>query len=260
MNAETGRQSGADASPHAAPFFKWAGGKRQLLPQLRRFVPADLTAYTEAFLGSGALFFDLAGAGRLNAIPVRLIDHNADLVGTYRALAKQPESVIERLRALGRGHRARGVEFYYDVRGRRFNPERARWRALPDDAPYGPDLAAQFLYLNRTGFNGLFRLNRKGEFNVPAGRYANPTICDEPNLTRVAAILRQPNVFIIRDTFERVLDTAEPGAFIYFDPPYAPVSATSQFRSYTAEGFSAAHQVQLQEVVIELARRGCRCC
>jgi DNA adenine methylase len=240
------------------PFLKWAGGKRQLLPDLRRFVPPDLTAYTEAFLGSGALFFDLAGAGRLHGIPIRLIDNNADLIGTYRTLAEQPESVIARLRELARGHTSRGIEFYYEVRGRRFNPARARWRADADDTPYGAELAAQFLYLNRTCFNGLFRLNQKGDFNVPAGRYDAPTICDEPNLTRVAALLRQPNVFILRDTFERVGDTAEPGAFIYFDPPYAPVSATAHFRSYTAEGFSAAHQVKLQALVIALARRGCR--
>jgi len=241
---------------HAMPFLKWAGGKRQLLPELRRFVPSDMTAYTEAFLGSGALFFDLAAAGRLAGIPVRLIDSNADLIGTYGALAQLSEDVIARLRSLSHGHKSRGADFYYEVRDGRFNPGRAEWRA-GDDVAYGAELAAQFLYLNRTGFNGLFRLNRKGEFNVPAGRYDNPAICDEPNLTRVATLLRQPNVFILRDTFERVLDTAEAGAFIYFDPPYAPVSATSHFRSYTSEGFSAEQQVRLQQVVITLARRQC---
>lgn len=258
MSPDARRARAAPRPAHAVPFLKWAGGKRQLLPALRRFVPHDLTAYTEAFLGSGALFFDLAGAGRLHGVAVRLIDHNADLVGTYRALTQQPESVIERLRALAHGHQGGGSGFYYEVRNGRFNPGRTQWRAMPSDTPYGPELAAQFVYLNRTGFNGLFRLNRKGDFNVPAGRYDNPTICDELNLTRVATLLRQPNVFIIRDTFARVLDTAEPGAFIYFDPPYAPVSPTAHFRSYTAEGFSAEHQVQLQQVVIALARRGCR--
>jgi DNA adenine methylase len=221
-------------------------------------VPDGVSSYTEAFLGSGALFFDLAGAGRLDRIPVRLIDTNADLVGTYCALALQPESVIERLRALARGHASRGSDFYYEVRNRRFNPDRASWRSSPEETTYGPELAAQFLYLNRTGFNGLFRLNRKGDFNVPAGRYDDPKICDEPNLTRVAALLRQPNVSIIRDSFDRVRDTAEPGAFVYFDPPYAPVSPTSHFRSYTAEGFSTADQARLQALIIELARRDCR--
>lgn len=258
MDPEVRKARVASRPAHALPFLKWAGGKRQLLRELRRFVPRDLSAYAEAFLGSGALFFDLAATGRLHGIPVRLIDHNADLAGTYRTLSQQPERVIERLRALAHGHRAGGSDFYYDVRNRRFNPERKRWRALPDDTPYGAELAAQFLYLNRTGFNGLFRLNRKGDFNVPVGRYDKPTICDEPNLTRVAALLCQPNVFIIRDTFELVRDTAESGAFIYFDPPYAPLSPTSQFRSYTAEGFSAAHQVRLQALIIELARRGCQ--
>jgi DNA adenine methylase len=100
-------------------------------------------------------------------------------------------------------------------------------------------------------------LNRKGDFNVPAGRYINPRICDEPNLMRVSALLRRPNVFIFRDSFERVRDTAVSGDFIYFDPPYAPVSDTSHFRSYTAEGFSEEHQEQLQKLIIELVRRGC---
>jgi len=219
-------------------------------------VPAHFSGYTEAFLGSGALFFDLAASGRLTGIPVTLIDHNADLIGTYRALAQEPERVIEQLRTLARGHTLHGREFYYDVRANRFNPARAAWR-LRDDAPYGAELAAQFIYLNRTGFNGLFRLNRKGAFNVPAGRYDKPKICDEPALMRAAALLRQPNVFLTRDTFARVRDTAELGTFIYFDPPYAPVSATAQFRSYTADGFSAAQQSALQAVVIEMARRGC---
>jgi DNA adenine methylase len=246
----------ASGPPAARPFLKWAGGKRQLLPELRRFIPAHFSGYTEAFLGSGALFFDLAAAGRLDGVPVNLIDHNADLVGTYRALAHDPERVIESLRALAREHAARGSECYYEVRAQRFNPARAA-RPAAGDTPYGAELAAQFIYLNRTGFNGLFRLNRKGAFNVPVGRYEKPKICDEPALMRAAALLRQPNVFLTRDTFERVRETTERGTLIYFDPPYAPVSATAQFRSYTSEGFSAAHQSALQSVAIELARRGC---
>jgi DNA adenine methylase len=179
------------------------------------------------------------------------------LIGTYRSLSREPERVIAKLRELAHQHERAGDEFYYEVRDRRFNPLRLQGREQPAEGEYPAELAAQLLYLNRTCFNGLFRLNRKGEFNVPAGRYANPRICDESNLMRVSALLRQPNVFMFRDSFERVRDIAEPGDFIYFDPPYAPVSETSHFRSYTAEGFSEEQQERLQKLVIELVRRGC---
>ena len=243
--------------PAAAPFLKWAGGKRQLLPELRRFVPQTFNGYIEPFLGSGAFFFDLAGHDRLREKRVQLIDSNADLIGTYASLAREPERVIERLRELAHRHQRLGDEFYYEVRDQLFNPLRFRLREASGGEVYPAELAAQLLYLNRTCFNGLFRLNRKGDFNVPAGRYANPRICDEPNLMRVSALLRQPNVFMFRDSFERVRETAEPGDFVYFDPPYAPVSDTAHFRSYTAEGFSEEQQEQLQKLIVALARRGC---
>ena len=241
----------------ATPFLKWAGGKRQLLPALRRFVPARFTAYTEAFLGSGALFFDLAAHGRLDGLPATLIDNNADLVGVYTVLAREPAAVIDWLHELSRRHAAGATGHYYSVRGEHFNRTRRQLRERGTPAAYTAELAAEFLYLNRTCFNGLFRLNSSGEFNVPVGRYANPKICDERNLMRVSALLAQPNVFIFLDSFERLRRTAEPGEFVYFDPPYAPVSPTASFRSYTAEGFSEHDQVRLQQLVIELARRGC---
>jgi DNA adenine methylase len=244
------------APPPAGPFLKWAGGKRQLLPQLRRFVPSAFTAYTEAFLGSGALFFELAATGRLDTVPVTLIDSNRDLIGTWKALARDPVAVIDTLHALARDHAAAGTPFYYAVREERFNQPRRARRADPS-SPYPAELAAAFIFLNRTGFNGLFRLNGRGDFNVPAGRYQKPRICDERTLMRVAALVARPNVFLVEDTFERLRRTAEPGEFIYFDPPYAPVSATAQFRSYTSAGFSNADQVRLQELVILLAERGC---
>lgn len=243
-----------EASP-ARPFLKWAGGKRQLLPQLKRFVP-PFSAYTEAFLGSGALFFDLAADGRTDGVPVTLIDDNLDLIGTYKALARDPSGVIAELGRLARGHARGGRTFYYEVRDTRFNARR-RTLAAPAADRYPVELAAQFVYLNRTGFNGLFRLNAKGEFNVPPGRYDRPRICDEDNLRAVAALLSQPRVSIVHGTFERVRDTARPGEFLYFDPPYAPVSRTSQFTAYTAAGFSLADHQRLQALVVELARRGC---
>jgi DNA adenine methylase len=244
-------------APPAVPFLKWAGGKRQLLPQLRRFVPERFSAYFEPFLGSGALFFDLAARDRLNGIPVTLIDRNADLVGAYTTLAREPREVVARLRELAARHTLEKDALYYEVRDRRFNPERSAWRRNGDVGTYPAALAAQLMYLNRTGFNGLFRLNSKGDFNVPVGRYANPRICDEENLITVAALLQTPQLTVLHDTYEYVATEAKPGDFLYFDPPYAPVSDTSHFRSYTADGFSDDDQQRLQRLVIGLAGRGC---
>src|ERR1044071_3376176 len=174
------------------PLLKWAGGKRQLLPVLRRHYPASFDRYVEPFLGSGALFFDLCSAGRLEGRAVRLADSNPDLIGCYSAVRDQPERVIAALAELEREHRARGSECYSDVRDQRFNPARREPSRLT--RKYNPDLAAMFIYLNRTGFNGLFRLNRGGAFNVPAGRYTNPRICDEENIQAVADALSTAGV------------------------------------------------------------------
>lgn len=243
------------ASSAARPFLKWAGGKRQLLPQLRRFYPARFGSYHEPFLGSGAVFFDLAAAGRLRRRRVRLTDGNADLIGCWRQVRDEPEAVINRLRTLESGYGDAPAEHYYRIRDKQFNPARIDLMGGADS--YTPDLAAMLIYLNRTGYNGLFRLNSKGMFNVPRGRYANPRICDEENLRRVATALTELAVDVDHEPFEKVLNSAQKGDFVYFDPPYAPLSPTAQFTSYTSGGFTSADQRHLQEVVIALARRGC---
>ncbi|MEE2636377.1 MAG: Dam family site-specific DNA-(adenine-N6)-methyltransferase [Acidobacteriota bacterium] len=242
------------------PFLKWAGGKRQLLPALSRFHPGEFGAYSEPFLGSGALFFDLHARGRLEGHRVVLMDNNPDLIGCWLAIRNESERVIHRLRRLARAHADDPRSCYYRVRDRRFNPARrrlfAKGRARADR--YTPGLAAMLIYLNRTGFNGLFRLNLAGGFNVPLGRYVNPRVCDAANLRRVARALADDGVTVRDDRFESVCEWATSGDFFYFDPPYAPVSATSSFTGYTAGGFSSDDQRRLQRVVIELARRGCR--
>ena len=243
------------ASSAARPFLKWAGGKRQLLPQLRRFYPERFRAYHEPFLGSGAVFFDLAAAGRLRPGAVRLADVNIDLIGCWLQVRDAPGAVIDRLRVLESGYAADPAGHYYRVRDERFNPVRRDTVRGPGD--YTPDLAAMFIYLNRTGFNGLFRLNSKGGFNVPRGRYANPRICDEDKLRRAAAALTGLAADVGHEPFDSVLDAAGKGDFVYFDPPYAPLSATAHFTAYTAGGFNSAGQRQLQRVVVELAERGC---
>jgi DNA adenine methylase len=244
-------QALASASPAGRPLLKWAGGKRQLLPALRGFYPVVFDRYIEPFFGSGAVFFDLHASGRLDGKQAWLVDDNADLIGCYRMLISRTEDVIAALRRLANEHNARGTEFYYEVRDGRFNPLRAE-----ASGSYTPDMAAMLIYLNRTGFNGLFRLNKAGAFNVPVGRYANPRILDEVHLRQVAAALRSRGVTLVHGSFDGALLEAGRGDFVYCDPPYAPLSRTACFANYTAGGFTLTDQARLQRALIEAAKRG----
>jgi DNA adenine methylase len=241
----------------AKPLLKWAGGKRQLLPALRRFYPADFGQYIEPFVGSGAVFFDLYNAGRLHGKDVVLIDSNADLIGCYEAVRDAPDAVLSALDTLADAHATLGREHYYEVRDRRFNPMRERERQPDGRIAYSPELAAMLIYLNRTGFNGLFRVNARGAFNVPAGRYDRPRISDRDRLFRAAEALGARGVRLITGSFELALEYGRRDDFLYFDPPYAPLSATARFTSYTSRPFGTDDQQRLQEVVVALVRRGC---
>jgi DNA adenine methylase len=269
------------------PLLKWAGGKRQLLPEIRRFYPSTFNQYWEPFLGSGAVFFDLWASGRLSDHPVRLLDNNPDLMACYEAVRNAPDAVIAALERLAAERRRLGSAHYYEARDRRFNlirmgltsnaspreAQRSRRKPAheslsdPQDLcaeetsspiQYTPELAAMLIYLNRTGFTDLFRLNAAGGFNVPAGQYENPRIGNGDNIRAVAAALSQPGISLTCATFDRVLDEARAGDFSYFDPPYAPLTRTAQATSYTVGGFGYAEQRRLQAVVVELARRGCQ--
>jgi DNA adenine methylase len=252
----------APSAASSRPLLKWAGGKRQLLPALAAYYPKAFHRYVEAFLGSGAVFFDLLSQGRLTGREVTLADVNPDLIGCYRTLRDHTSEVIEALGALEREHRQTGATCYYDVRDRRFNPERAGLFAAGAAgrerlaSAYPPELAAMLIFLNRTGFNGLFRLNRSGAFNVPAGRYTEPRICDADHLKTVADAFRAPGVSLELSGFEAVLAGAGPGDFVYCDPPYAPLSRTSSFANYTADGFTAADQARLRDAVVAAVQRG----
>lgn len=241
------------------PLLKWAGGKRQLLDTLSTCYPARFDRYIEPFFGSGAVFFDLYARGALTGRRVQLTDVNPDLVGCYRTVRDQASRVIAALGRLEATHRVRGDAFYYEVRDRRFNPARAALRQATGAeaaAAYTPDLAAMLIFLNRTGFNGLFRLNRDGGFNVPAGRYARPRICDPDHVRAVAAAFGSSQVSMTCAPFEEALADAGAGDFVYCDPPYAPLSRTASFAHYTAGGFSAFDQRRLQQAVIAACRRG----
>jgi DNA adenine methylase len=238
------------------PFLKWAGGKRQLLSQFRRFYPESFVAYHEPFLGSGAVFFDLWNLGKLAGRRAILTDHNADLIGCYLRVRDSASGVIAALDRLAHGYERHGRAHYYKVRDDEFNPARRAWRTSGGQpASYGAELAAMLIYLNRTGFNGLFRLNGDGDFNVPAGRYDRPRIVDADRVRAVAGVLASPSVEILESRFEAVGERAHEGDFVYFDPPYAPLTRTAQFTSYTSRGFDDDDQQRLADIAVKLSTR-----
>jgi DNA adenine methylase len=203
------------------------------------------------------VFFDLYGTGRLHDREAVLIDSNADLIGCYDTVRTRADEVAGELDRLATAHASGGAAQYYMVRDEQFNPMRDRMRGGDGRIAYTPQLAAMLIYLNRTGFNGLYRVNSRGEFNVPAGRYDRPKIADRAKLARVAEALAGAQVTLTCGSFESVENIAAPGDFIYFDPPYAPISRTSNFTSYTGSGFNAQDQERLQRLVVRLAGRGC---
>jgi DNA adenine methylase len=239
------------------PLLKWVGGKRQLLPHLRRRYPADFDAYLEPFLGSGAVFFDLHDSGRLHGHSVVLIDSNADLIGCYESVRDDPDAVVRTLDKLAEAHARGGRNHYFDVRDRQFNPARRERRGADGRIAYTPELAAMLIYLNRTGFNGLYRVNAKGAFNVPPGRYVRPRIVDRARIFHVSRALGAAGVRLVCGGFDVVDALARAGDFLYIDPPYAPLTRTASFTAYTAGGFGEADQRALQRVVVRLALRGC---
>ncbi|MBB1565679.1 DNA adenine methylase [Candidatus Saccharibacteria bacterium] len=221
------------------PFVKWVGGKRQLLKQFRElglyppevFNPTTNTYY-EPFVGGGAVFFDLLPKN------AELSDMNNELIIAYNVIKNNVDELIESLQK-----HIYDKEYYLKVRAQKVED-------LSDI-----EIASRFIFLNRTGFNGLYRVNKNSQFNVPFGRYSNPVICDEENLRRVSGALQ--NVIITRQDYKNVLKTAKKGDFIYFDPPYYPVSRTASFTAYTSEGFLEKEQTELRDTFVKLHKKGC---
>jgi DNA adenine methylase len=224
----------ADGCP--GPIVKWAGGKTRLLPELLGRLPAGYNRYHEPFLGGGALFF------RLGPEAARLSDTNADLINAYRAVQASADRVLG---VLAR-HRTRHSETHYYA-------TREAWNS--GEIAGAVERAAAFIYLNKTCYNGLYRVNSRGEFNVPMGRYTHPAIADEAGLHAAQRALRGAELVVA--PFEHVLDDAAAGDLVYFDPPYDPLSATASFTSYTAGGFGPADQDRLAAVFRALDARGC---
>ncbi|MGH8646761.1 MAG: DNA adenine methylase [Gammaproteobacteria bacterium] len=224
--------------PPPRPFLKWAGGKRQLLPELLSAVAAakPFRRYHEPFLGGGALFFALARTGQLNKTSY-LSDVNTSLIEAYLGIRHELGPVLSLLKA----HKVKHCEaHYYSVRGR-----------LPHSLA---ERAARIIYLNRACYNGLYRENSKGLFNVPFGRHTNPTIADEENLPAVSQALASAR--IEERDFTTVLQVAKSGDLVYFDPPYHPVSDTAYFTKYSRDGFDESSQQELAKVFELLAQRG----
>ena len=225
----------------AKPFVKWVGGKRSLLPELLRRVPADFKNYYEPFVGGGALFFALKNEGRLDLAggggQAFLSDINFDLINTYQVIQRDPEPLIARLEAHARKHSS---EYYYDIRSQHDLEDRI-------------EIAARFVYLNKTCYNGLWRVNSKGEFNVPVGSAEKPAICQEENLRACHSVLQGVDIRI-RD-FRKL--RAGVGDFVYFDPPYDPLAGGS-FTDYTRSGFGKEEQIELRDLCKDLHQQGVR--
>lgn len=224
-----------DDLPAPRPILKWVGGKTQLLGQMKPLLPKTFDRYFEPFVGGAALFFELRA--QQPEMSCFLSDVNAELVSCYTAVRDDVEAVIRALR----GH-VYESEHYYEV------------RALKPADLSPPERAARTIYLNKTGYNGLYRVNRSGQFNVPFGRFTKPQFCDVENLRACARALR--GVSIDHGDFSAVLEKAKKGDFVYFDPPYVPLSPTSDFTAYIPGGFGEGEQRELAKVFATLAKRG----
>ncbi|MFN0033059.1 MAG: DNA adenine methylase [Flavobacteriales bacterium] len=243
----------------ARPFLKWAGGKRQLLEQFRSMYPDNLAKnkvkhFHEPFLGSGAVFFDLVNHFKIET--AHLYDINEELVLVYRVVQQDVYSLLEFLERYERDYLKLGkekrLEYFYEQRTN-FNLQRFNMDYNKYSEHWIPR-AAQFIFLNRTCFNGLYRVNQKGDFNTPAGDYSKPTICDADNLQAVHQALGIAEIRIA--DFTDIVNEVQSHSFVYCDPPYRPISRTASFKAYSRHDFHDAHQIVLASVFRQLDKQG----
>lgn len=220
--------------------IKWAGGKKQLLEQFEKYFPKEIERYFEPFVGGGTVaFFLLKTHPEIKKI--YLSDINEELVLTYNAVKNNIDELIGLLKEFKLKH---NKEFYYEIRAE-------------DVKKLTPvQIAARFIYLNRTCFNGLYRVNSKGQFNVPIGSYKNPTICNEEDLREISKLLQKDDIKVAQ--FYDSVKEAKKGDFVYFDPPYYPVTKGKSFTTYTKDNFLEKEQEKLAEVFKELDKKGCK--
>lgn len=223
---------------HAAPVVKWVGGKRQLLPQILPLIPKRMTAYCEPFLGGGAVLFALQ--------PKRALvnDLNQDLITVYRVIKEDADALIEHL-----SRHENTPEYFYRIRD--LDRDKEAYAAMSD-----VEKASRLLYLNKTCYNGLFRVNASGAFNSPYGHYRRPNIVNEQTIRGVSRYFNSCDITFFSGDFASVLEQVPKGGFVYLDPPYDPVSDTASFTGYNRGGFGRDEQVRLKECCDALTARG----
>jgi len=222
----------------AKPFLRWVGGKAKLVPAIREWLPYQWRYYHEPFVGSGALFFSLVPHSAY------LSDLNNRLTVTYGAIQRDLDAVLGSLRVYAEMYTKHGEAFYYHVRD-----------TIDPDTMDSHELAAWFVFMNKTCFNGIYRVNGDGRYNVPAGKFANPpTVCDEETLRAAKSALG--GATIINSDFRATEERAVAGDFVYCDSPYVPTSETADFTAYTKEGFGLAQQIALRDMAVRLKKKG----
>ena len=220
-----------------SPFLKWVGGKRQLMPTITELMPKKFTNYYEPFVGGGAVLFHTQPK---NAV---INDLNEDLINVYNTIKKNPEELIKDLKT----HKNES-EYFYDLRILDRTEEFEKLSNIKK--------ASRVIYLNKTCFNGLYRVNNSGEFNSPFGRYKNPNIVNEITIRAVSKYLNNNKITIFSKDYEDVLENIEKGSFVYFDPPYHPVSKSSSFTGYIQGGFNMYDQIRLRDLCVKLNKKG----
>ena len=231
-------------NPLVRPFLKWAGGKRQLLPEIRKYVPKRISKHTyyEPFIGGGALLFELQP-------PKAVInDSNKELINCYQVIK---ESLDELMEELSKDKYSNSETSYYEMRD--LDRSMKKYASLSE-----VEKAARIIYLNKTCYNGLFRVNSQGQFNVPFGRYKNPNFLDDAVLRAVNKYLNSNDITLLNQDFAEAVKDAKRGDFVYFDPPYDPVSETASFTGYDVNGFNRDEQQRLKEEFDALHKRGCK--
>ena len=224
------------------PFVKWAGGKRQLMSELEKNFPTKFGTYLEPFLGGGAVMFDLLAKN--SNLKCNVSDLNSDLVLAYVTIRDRLGRLIESLENHSKNYHKDSTGYYYEVR--------------KQEPKNQIEKVSRLLFLNKTCFNGLYRVNSKGKFNVPLGRYTNPNIVNKENLETVSKALQYGKIKISCRDFESVISDAKKGDFVYFDPPYQPVSDTANFTSYTHRDFTEDDLERLADLANQLNSKGCK--
>ena len=236
------QQSGQLLSYAPRPFVKWAGGKRQLIPVLSQHIPKNFGSFFEPFLGGGAMLFHLLSQNPKQRFIVS--DLNSDLVLSYITIRDRADELIYSLKNHAKKYSKNSDSYYYSVRA---------------SEPKGQiEKTSRLIFLNRTCFNGLYRVNSKGKFNVPLGRYTNPNIVNEENLRSVNQVLKSKKIQISCRDFSTILDDVKKNDFVYFDPPYQPVSTTANFTSYTNRNFTYDDLKRLCELCEKLDSKNCK--